>query len=263
VKYRGLRIYWRLAHRYEPSRKGYESNAHSPALPGIVSHRYFPDCFALLPALGEVLAFGRRSPRSRQIKICQRIGGESSLTLPTVSSSSVVQTADQFHISLQHVRPATRFIDFRAQPITAFAVSLKITMFQFNFRFAGVLGNETNLYLTGSRNIREKLEISVEMPRKDQSARGFAKEHHSSVAFRAILILLIPAAAVTRFDHHGNHRAPSNMMFFGPPLAHILGKDRKRVFRLSVYDDCFSNDWICLLHLKDWGSSVVGFRQKI
>jgi len=177
----------------------------------------------------------------------------------------MVRLVDRFPISLQDVRPATRFIDFRAQPIAAFAVSLKMTMFQFNFRFARVLGNESNLYLTGSRNIRDKLEISIEVPGKDQSMGRFVNEHCSPVAFRAVLILLIPAAAIAWFDHYGNHWAPSNMMFFRPPLAHVLGEDRKRVFRLTVYDDCFLDDWSCLrfLHWKDWGSSVVGFRQKI
>jgi hypothetical protein len=54
------------------------------------------------------------------------------------------------------------------------------------------------------------------------------------------------------FNDYRNDRAPSNMMFFRPPLAHILGEDRKRVLWFSVYDDCFSNGWILfLLHLED------------
>ena len=70
--------------------------------------------------------------------------------------------------------------------------------------------NRTHLTCLG--NIRDEFEISIEMPRKDQSPWRFINQHRSPVAFRAVLILLIPAPTGAWFNDYRNDRAPSNMM---------------------------------------------------
>src|SRR5258708_33266387 len=98
-----------------------------------------------------------------------------------------------------------------------------MTVFQFHFRLTRMFWNGPHLYLTCLGNIRDEFEISIEIPRKDQSPWRFINQHRSPGAFRAVLIVLIPAPTGAWCNDYRNDRAPSNMRLLRRPFAQILG----------------------------------------
>src|ERR1700739_3174449 len=135
-------------------------------------------------------------------------------------------------------------------------------MFELNSGPAYGFGCKSNLYFASSVDIRDKFEIAIQMPGKYQTIGRIPTQHGSPIAFRAIFILLIPPPAATGFYYHREHGTSANMMFFGPPLTHVLREYFEGALNISVYDDRFSNGgmFFGLLHVDLSVFGTDGFR---
>src|ERR1700740_562332 len=111
-------------------------------------------------------------------------------------------------------------------------------------------GSKSNLYFASSADVSYEFEITIQMPGEYETVGRIPTQHGPPIAFRAIFVFLIPTAATTRFYHRRDHGTSANMMFFGPPLAHVLSEYFEGAPDVSVYDDRFSNDGVFfgLLH---------------
>jgi hypothetical protein len=100
------------------------------------------------------------------------------------------------------------------------------------------------------------------MPGKYEAVGWIPMQHGPPIAFRAIFVFLIPTAAAPGFYHDREHGTAANMVFFGPPLAHVLSEYFEGALDVSVYDDRLSNDgmFFGLLHVDLWGFWTDCFR---
>src|SRR5438477_7377824 len=128
-------------------------------------------------------------------------------------------------VEFEQSAPTAGSVDRLAHCRGAVAHTLEIAMFEIDSR-AFALGREGDFNL--GDQIRVVFPLRAELPNEDQPGRRIPHEHLANLAFGAVDIAFVPAAALARLDDRAVEIGRSDLVRCGPPAADAIGEDLER-----------------------------------